>query len=174
TPFVDDESSKENPSEYAIPAKNAVEKIWALPDGTDYIAGKVHNVNITYNDIRLLDIGELLTDQFAENHILGLPCIFEKKDVLNKRKEIAATLLLYEVNVKECCPACGWKPEGEEKLSPSFCGVDGAGWGTGKKTPVQVDDWYAACAEEMERSGCMENTNDVHNNSHLADRFDGK
>ncbi|KAH3736531.1 hypothetical protein DPMN_043102 [Dreissena polymorpha] len=53
---------------------------------------------------------------FAENHILGLPCIFEKKDVLNKRKEIAATLLLYEVNVKECCPACGWKPEGEEKL----------------------------------------------------------
>ncbi|XP_052254875.1 uncharacterized protein LOC127860667 isoform X2 [Dreissena polymorpha] len=36
------------------------------------------------------------------------------------------------------------------------------------------DDWYAACAEEMERSGCMENTNDVHNNSQLADRFDGK
>ncbi|KAH3855366.1 hypothetical protein DPMN_097933 [Dreissena polymorpha] len=26
----------------------------------------------------------------------------------------------------------------------------------------------------MERSGCMENTNDVHKNSNLADRFDGK
>ncbi|KAH3893779.1 hypothetical protein DPMN_017930 [Dreissena polymorpha] len=26
----------------------------------------------------------------------------------------------------------------------------------------------------MERSGCMENTNDVHNNNNLADRFDGK
>ncbi|XP_052220126.1 uncharacterized protein LOC127837246 [Dreissena polymorpha] len=113
TSFVDDESFKENPSEYAIPAKkrgkraklslstrgkkrpateitenesgkcerdrtgkkvkwddnfknenefnfdidsqkakNAVEKIWALPDGTDYIAGKVHNVNIAYNYIR--------------------------------------------------------------------------------------------------------------------------
>ncbi|KAH3852260.1 hypothetical protein DPMN_094763 [Dreissena polymorpha] len=49
---------------------------------------------------------------FAENHILGLPCNFEKKDVLNKRKEIAAAFLLYE----ECCPACGWKPEGEKKL----------------------------------------------------------
>ncbi|XP_052271674.1 uncharacterized protein LOC127872383 [Dreissena polymorpha] len=40
---------------------------------------------------------------FAEDHILGLPCIFEKKDVLNKRKEIAATLLLYEgIDTFEC------------------------------------------------------------------------
>ncbi|KAH3742403.1 hypothetical protein DPMN_049146 [Dreissena polymorpha] len=37
-------------------------------------------------------------------------------DVTNEPKEIAATLLLYEVNVKECCPACGMKPEGEEEL----------------------------------------------------------
>ncbi|KAH3886487.1 hypothetical protein DPMN_010497 [Dreissena polymorpha] len=55
---------------------------------------------------------EVTNEPFAESHILGLPCIFEKKDVLTKRKEIAATLLLYE----ECCPAFGMKPEGEENL----------------------------------------------------------
>ncbi|KAH3784301.1 hypothetical protein DPMN_162255, partial [Dreissena polymorpha] len=133
TSFVDDESLKENPSEYAIPAKkrgkraklslstggkkrpateitekesgkcerdrtgkkvkwddnfknenefnfdidsqkakNAVEKIWALPDGTDYIAGNVHNVNITYNDIRSLDMGEWLTDQVIDGYLAHL------------------------------------------------------------------------------------------------------
>ena len=40
-----------------------LEKVWACPDGTDYITGKVHKVNITDNDIRSLDIGEWLTDQ---------------------------------------------------------------------------------------------------------------
>ena len=34
--------------------------------------------------------------QFAEYHLLGIPCFFEQSDVSRKRKEVAATLLLYE------------------------------------------------------------------------------
>ena len=34
--------------------------------------------------------------QFAEYHLLGIPCFFEQSGVSRKRKEVTATLLLYE------------------------------------------------------------------------------